>query len=46
MQMQADTEGHEFATRLIFSNEATFHLSEKENRHNVSVWVLKILMSP
>jgi hypothetical protein len=27
----------EFATRLIFSDEATFHLSGKVDRHNVRV---------
>jgi hypothetical protein len=35
--MQADMEDDEFATRLIFSDEATFHLSGNENRHNVRV---------
>jgi hypothetical protein len=35
-QMQTDMED-EFATRLIFSDEATFHLSGKVNRHNIRV---------
>jgi hypothetical protein len=30
--MQADMED-EFATRMIFSDEATFHLSVEVNRH-------------
>jgi hypothetical protein len=37
MQVQADEED-EFATCLIFSDEAPFHLSGKVNRHNVCVW--------
>lgn len=28
----------EFADRLVFSDEATFHLSGKVNRHNVRIW--------
>ena len=24
--------------KIIFSDEATFHLSEKVNRHNVRIW--------
>jgi len=32
--MEYDT----FLPRLIFSDEATFHLSGKENRHNVRMW--------
>jgi hypothetical protein len=38
MQMQADMEDDESTTRLIFSDEATFHLSGKMNRHNVRAW--------
>jgi hypothetical protein len=37
MQMQADLED-EFATRFIFSDEATFYLSGKVNRHNLRAW--------
>jgi hypothetical protein len=37
VQMQADREDGVFATRLIFSDEATFHLSGKVNRHNVGI---------
>jgi hypothetical protein len=33
MQMQADMEDDELSTRLIFSDEATFHLWGKVNRH-------------
>jgi hypothetical protein len=36
MQMQADME-NDFATRLIFRDEATFYLSGKVNLHNVRV---------
>jgi hypothetical protein len=36
--MQQALEDDYFATNVIFSNEATFHLSGKVNRHNVSVW--------
>ena len=28
----------DFAAKLIFSDEATFHLSGKVNRHNVRLW--------
>ena len=28
----------DFADSLIFSDEATFHLSGKVNRHNVHIW--------
>jgi hypothetical protein len=38
IKMQADMEDDEFATRLIFSDEATFHLSGKVNCHNVRTW--------
>jgi hypothetical protein len=27
-----------FANRIVFSDEATFHLSGKVNRHNVRIW--------
>ena len=35
--MEDDT----FLPRLIFSDEATFHLSGKVNRHNVRIWELQ-----
>jgi hypothetical protein len=28
----------DFLRRLVFSDEATFHLSGKVNRHNVRIW--------
>ena len=31
-------EDDEFANRLVFSNGATFHLSERVNRHNIRIW--------
>jgi hypothetical protein len=37
MQMQVDMED-KFVTCLIFSDEATFHLSRKVNHHNVRIW--------
>lgn len=30
-----------FATRIVFSDEATFHLSGKVNKHNVRIWGLQ-----
>jgi hypothetical protein len=36
--MLQNTEGDSFLPRLIFSDEATFHLSGKANRHNVRIW--------
>ncbi|GBO12120.1 hypothetical protein AVEN_71526-1 [Araneus ventricosus] len=30
----------DISTRLVFSYEATFHLSGKVNRHNVRIWDL------
>jgi hypothetical protein len=38
IQMHEAMEDDEFAGKLIFSDEATFHLSGKVNRHNVRVW--------
>ena len=38
IEMQARFEVDDFADRLIFSNEATFHVSGKVNRHNVRIW--------
>ena len=35
--MEDDT----FLSHLIFSDEATFHLSGKVNRHNVRIWGLQ-----
>jgi hypothetical protein len=37
MQIEADMEDDEFATHLIFSDEAMLHLSRKVNHHNVHV---------
>jgi hypothetical protein len=37
-KMQLKIEGDGFVERLFFSNEATFHVSGKANRHNISVW--------
>jgi hypothetical protein len=31
-------EDEDFAAKLIFSDEATFHLSGEVNRHNVRLW--------
>lgn len=36
--MQNLLEEDGFAERLVFSDEATFHLSGKVNRHNVRIW--------
>ena len=36
--MLQNMEDDTFLPRLIFSDEATFHLSGKVNRHNVRVW--------
>lgn len=33
-----DMEEDTFAERLIFSDESTFHISGKVNRHNVRIW--------
>lgn len=30
-------------TRLVFSDEATFHLNGKGNRHNVRIWAMEQL---
>jgi len=30
-----------FVSRIVFSDEARFHLSEKVNRHNVRIWALE-----
>ncbi|PNF20161.1 hypothetical protein B7P43_G00613 [Cryptotermes secundus] len=36
--MQEAMEDEDFAAKLIFSDEATFNLSGKVNRHNVRLW--------
>jgi hypothetical protein len=36
--MQEALEDEDFAAKLILSDEATFHLSGKVNRHNVRLW--------
>ena len=38
VRMQQELEHEDFANKLIFSDEATFHLSGHVNRHNVRVW--------
>jgi hypothetical protein len=34
-------ENESFISRIVFSDEATFHLSGKVNRHNVRIWALE-----
>ena len=34
-------ENESFVSRIVFSDEATFHLSGKVNRHNVRIWALE-----
>ena len=36
-----DMEDEKFLPCLIFSDEATFHISGKANRHNVRIWGLE-----
>ena len=36
--MQAMLEEDGFDDRLVFSNEATFHLTGKVNKHNTCIW--------
>ena len=36
-KMQLKMEENDFVERIIFSDEATFHISGKVNGHNVSV---------
>ena len=38
VDMQEKLEEDEFNGRLVFSDEATFHLNGKVNRHNVRIW--------
>jgi hypothetical protein len=42
VEIQADMEAGESATRLIFSDESTFHLSGKVKRHNARIWGTEI----
>ncbi|CAH2011247.1 unnamed protein product [Acanthoscelides obtectus] len=35
--MQEEMEDDEFANCLVFSDEATFHLSGRVNRHNIRI---------
>jgi hypothetical protein len=39
MQLKLEEDG--FVERLIFSDEATFYISGKVNRHNICVWRTK-----
>ena len=39
IELQDLMEEDGFCDRLIFSDEANFHLCGKVNRHNVRVWV-------
>lgn len=36
--MQEAMQDENFASRLVFSDEATFHVNGKVNRHNVRIW--------
>jgi hypothetical protein len=36
--MQEAMEDDDFAPRLVFSDEAIFHLSGKANHHNLRIW--------
>ena len=36
--MPEELEEDEFNERLVFSDEATFHMNCKVNRHNVRIW--------
>ncbi|PNF27743.1 hypothetical protein B7P43_G12779 [Cryptotermes secundus] len=40
--MLKNTEDELFLRRVIFSDEATFHLSGKVNRHNVRIWGYRV----
>ena len=42
-ELQALMEEDGFFERLIFSDECTFHVCGKVNRHNVRIWGQKIL---
>lgn len=41
ISMQQAMENEEFANCLVFSDEATFHLNGKVNRHNVRIWSME-----
>ena len=36
--MQQKMEDDEFDDRLVFSDEATFHVNGKVNKHNTRIW--------
>ena len=38
VDMQEKLEEDEFNERLVFSDEATFHMNGKVNTHNVRIW--------
>jgi len=40
-EMQLKMEKNDFVERLIFCDEATFHISDKVNVHNVRIWGTK-----
>ena len=44
MDFQQRLEEGGFAEKLVFSDEATFHVCGKVNRHKVRIWSTKILM--
>jgi hypothetical protein len=37
VEMQADIEDEDFVRRSVFTNEATFHVNGKDNRHNLQI---------
>jgi len=41
MGFQQQLEEDRFAEKLVFSDEVTFHLCGKVNRHNVRIWSTK-----
>ena len=40
LDLQEWLEDDDFAQKLIFSDEATFNVSGKVNRHNVHIWFI------
>jgi hypothetical protein len=38
VEMQADMEDEDFIGRLVFTDEATFHVNGKVNRRNLRIW--------
>jgi hypothetical protein len=38
VEMQADMEDEDFVGRLVFTDQASFHVNEKVNRHNLRIW--------